>query len=126
VQEKGHSLLAVGSVNMDLVMQLERAPQGGETLPGREYSYVPGGRGANQAVAAARLAREEDLPVILDAGPVRDLDFSLRHGLQIISPNESETRAITGIECRGAQPSLPTTREVREFIRARGLEILGV
>ena len=48
-------LLVVGSVNMDLVMQLERAPLGGETLLGREFAYIPGGKGANQAVAAARM-----------------------------------------------------------------------
>jgi ribokinase len=211
VQEKGHPLLVVGSVNMDLVMQLDRAPQGGETLLGRRYSYVPGGKGANQAVAAARLglevtfagkvgadahgpvlreslegegivtryllsdtgeqtgfaaifvesdgqnrivvfpganmaitesevaeafdhrykavminleipheivlevcrlAREKNLPIILDAGPIRDLDFSLLHGLEIISPNETETRAITGIECRGVDDALQAAQKL--------------
>jgi len=57
VQDKAHPLLVFGSVNMDLVMQLDRAPQGGETLLGSRYSYVPGGKGANQAVAAARPGR---------------------------------------------------------------------
>jgi ribokinase len=43
---------------MDLVMQLDRAPQGGEILLGEQYGYVPGGKGANQAVAAARLGMD--------------------------------------------------------------------
>jgi ribokinase len=196
---------------MDLVMQMDRAPQGGETLVGRKYSYVPGGKGANQAVAAARLgmevtfagklgadahgpvlrerleeegldtrhllndageqtgfaaiivesdgqnriavfpganmaiqasdveevfgesyravminleiphevvlevcrlAREKSLPIILDAGPIRDLDFSLLHGLEIISPNETETRAITGIECRGVDDAVEAAQKL--------------
>jgi ribokinase len=40
---------------MDLVMQTDRVPRGGETLLGRQFTYIPGGKGANQAVAAARL-----------------------------------------------------------------------
>jgi ribokinase len=218
VQGKGQSLLVVGSVNMDLVMQLDRAPQGGETLLGRRYSYVPGGKGANQAVAAARLgmdvtfagkvgadahgpvlreslegegiatpyllsdageqtgfaaifvesdgqnrivvfpganmaireadvskafhgtykavminleipqeivlevcrlARERSLPIILDAGPVRDMDFSLLHGLEIISPNETETRAITGIECRGVDDAVEAAQKLVRIAPSR-------
>ncbi len=218
MQGKGQSLLVVGSVNMDLVMQLDRAPQGGETLLGRRYSYVPGGKGANQAVAAARLgmdvtfagkvgtdahgpvlreslevegiatpyllsdageqtgfaaifvesdgqnrivvfpganmaireadvskafhgtykavminleipqeivlevcrlARERSLPIILDAGPVRDLDFSLLHGLEIISPNETETRAITGIECRGVDDAVEAAQKLVRIAPSR-------
>lgn len=49
-------VLCVGSVNMDLVISLkEKAPAGGETVFASEYRYVPGGKGANQAVAAARM-----------------------------------------------------------------------
>ena len=49
------SIVVVGSLNMDLVMRMDRAPAGGETLPGRDFATLPGGKGANQAVAAARL-----------------------------------------------------------------------
>jgi ribokinase len=43
-----------GSANMDLVVYAERAPKLGETVPGARFSTVPGGKGANQAIAAAR------------------------------------------------------------------------
>jgi ribokinase len=45
----------VGSLNMDLVARAPRIPQPGETIIGGEFRTVPGGKGANQAVAAARL-----------------------------------------------------------------------
>ena len=48
-------VLVVGSLNMDLVMRTPRLPEGGETLTGHEFSTLPGGKGANQAVACARL-----------------------------------------------------------------------
>lgn len=48
-------VVVVGSLNMDLVTRAERLPRGGETLIGKSFATVPGGKGANQAVAAARL-----------------------------------------------------------------------
>ena len=48
-------LTVVGSINLDLVAQSERLPRPGETVSGARFSRVPGGKGANQAVAAARL-----------------------------------------------------------------------
>jgi ribokinase len=48
------SILVIGSLNMDLVVQVPRHPLPGETLLGSAYATVPGGKGANQAVAAAR------------------------------------------------------------------------
>lgn len=49
------NVLVIGSLNMDLVAQAERLPRAGETLLGQSFATVPGGKGANQAVAAARL-----------------------------------------------------------------------
>jgi ribokinase len=48
-------VFVAGSINMDVVATAERHPQLGETVAGREVLYFPGGKGANQAVAAAKL-----------------------------------------------------------------------
>lgn len=48
-------ITVVGSINMDLVVEVEKRPVQGETLLGQSFSTFPGGKGANQAVAAARL-----------------------------------------------------------------------
>ncbi|MBA2948691.1 ribokinase [Streptomyces himalayensis] len=47
-------IVVFGSANMDLVAYVAKAPQRGETVTGREFRALPGGKGANQAVAAAR------------------------------------------------------------------------
>jgi ribokinase len=48
-------LTVVGSINLDLVARVERLPRPGETIAASTFDRVPGGKGANQAVAAARL-----------------------------------------------------------------------
>jgi ribokinase len=48
-------ILVLGSFMMDLVVRTERAPEAGETIIGQSFGRFPGGKGANQAVAAARL-----------------------------------------------------------------------
>lgn len=49
------NIVVVGSLNMDLVVQTSRLPLGGETIMGTAFHEIPGGKGANQAVAMARL-----------------------------------------------------------------------
>lgn len=49
------TVAVVGSLNMDLVVRVPRLPVAGETLAGHTFAQVPGGKGGNQAVAAARL-----------------------------------------------------------------------
>ncbi|OUM43425.1 ribokinase [Arthrobacter sedimenti] len=51
-------IVVVGSINADLVVTLERHPQPGETVLGRSMTVLPGGKGANQAVAAALLGAD--------------------------------------------------------------------
>ena len=48
-------LTVVGSINLDLVARVKALPRPGETVPGTSFERFPGGKGANQAVAAARL-----------------------------------------------------------------------
>ncbi|MEH8033621.1 ribokinase [Gallibacterium anatis] len=55
-----HKLTVLGSINADHVIQVPHFPQPGETLSGQNYHIVYGGKGANQAVAAARLGAKVD------------------------------------------------------------------
>ncbi len=50
--------MVLGSINMDLVVMAPRLPVPGETIAGDDFGMTPGGKGANQAVAAARLGAE--------------------------------------------------------------------
>ncbi|WP_379163767.1 ribokinase [Paenibacillus sp. sgz5001063] len=51
-------IVIIGSLNMDMVVRTNRAPDAGETLFGEDFTLSPGGKGANQAAAAARLGAE--------------------------------------------------------------------
>jgi ribokinase len=51
-------ITVIGSANVDLVARCSRLPQPGETVGDAEFQRIPGGKGANQAVAAARLGAE--------------------------------------------------------------------
>ena len=53
-----NAVVVVGSANMDLVVRCEHFPRPGETILGSQFSMFPGGKGANQAVACARLGGE--------------------------------------------------------------------
>jgi len=52
---KKPKILVIGSANMDMVIGTDHFPAPGETIIGGDFSLIPGGKGANQAVAAARL-----------------------------------------------------------------------
>jgi ribokinase len=64
-------LVVIGSINMDLVTVAQRFPAPGETLLGERFLSVHGGKGGNQAVAAARLGAEVHM-----VGAVGDDDFA--------------------------------------------------
>ncbi|MGW6896316.1 ribokinase [Streptomyces sp. NBC_01727] len=67
------AIAVLGSTNMDLVAYVARAPERGETVTGREFRTIPGGKGANQAIAAARAGGE-----VLMIGAVGDDAYGTR------------------------------------------------
>lgn len=78
-------LLVVGSLNMDLIAQASRLPRPGETVLGGAFQTAPGGKGANQAIAAARLSAGVEVHLVGrvgdDAYGAALLDNLRRNGL---------------------------------------------
>ena len=68
-------IVVIGSANMDLVCRISRMPRGGETVLGEGLGTIPGGKGANQAVAAAKLAKDTQVHLLARVG---DDDFGQR------------------------------------------------
>ena len=66
------SITVVGSVNLDLVARVERLPRPGETVTDAVFRRVKGGKGANQAVACARLGAEVTLVCAIGDDPFAD------------------------------------------------------
>ena len=220
--ERKISILVVGSINMDLVLKTPRVPHAGESLIGDSYCYIPGGKGANQAVAAARLganvtlagkigkdangitlkehlekqeistdllkvdensqtglaiimleetgqnrilvypganmnikekdiqqafeksydavmlqleipreivietcrrAKEKNIPVILDAGPAQPFPLKEIRGIEILTPNETETMALTGMECNTREEAEKAAAVLEKKSQARWIVI---
>ena len=79
-------IAVVGSINLDLVARCERLPRPGETVTGATFSRYPGGKGANQAVACARLGADvtmigaigRDLLAEEALAVLRELDVALQ------------------------------------------------
>ncbi|MBA3842957.1 MAG: ribokinase [Actinobacteria bacterium] len=65
-------LTVVGSINLDLVARVERLPRAGETVSGHDFGRFPGGKGANQAVAAAKLGASVRMVGAVGDDPLAD------------------------------------------------------
>lgn len=120
-------VFAVGSINVDLVCRAPRQPRPGETLFGTEFATHPGGKGANQAVAAARSGAEtwmvgrvgadgfgREQRAYLDAQGVRvDLvreseGIATGVGLIVVSDDgENSIVVVSGANAEVAEPDLP-------------------
>lgn len=74
-------IVIVGSISMDLVMKTNRIAQEGETVLGDSFAMVPGGKGANQAVAVGRLAAQKDQINMLGAVGEDSFDHLLLQNL---------------------------------------------
>lgn len=101
-------IVVVGSINMDLVARMARLPSPGETVSGESFQTISGGKGANQAVAAARLGAR-----VVMIGRVGDDSFgaTLRQNLiaddidtsQVFdTPGCSSGVALIGVDASGA------------------------
>src|SRR6266480_1818343 len=97
----------VGSLNMDLVVKGPRLPQIGETVSGGTFATFPGGKGANQAVAAARLGAHVTMvgKVGQDAfgrqlvNGLRREDIDVAH--VTVDPGEATGVAVIGVDGKG-------------------------
>lgn len=85
VMQAKPKILVIGSSNMDLVIQADHFPRPGETIIGGNFSMIPGGKGANQAVAAARLGGKVALVAQVgdDLFGQANLDNYQREGIDI-------------------------------------------
>ncbi len=88
--KKGNRILVAGSINTDLVVRTRRAPEAGETVTGLSFATFGGGKGANQAVAAARAGGS----VFMLSG-VGDDDFGRQRRADLESESVNTTTVIT-------------------------------
>lgn len=94
-------IVVIGSLNMDMVVRTNRSPNVGETLIGQAFALSPGGKGANQAVAAARLGAEVSMigRVGKDTFGSEMLEIIRNEGIHIehISVSEHEATGVASI-----------------------------
>jgi ribokinase len=90
-------ILVVGSINMDLVVNAPHIPAAGETILGADFQNHPGGKGANQAVAAARLGVPSGLQVqMIGQLGADDIGKQLRDGLNRAGVDTSSVGTVPG------------------------------
>lgn len=109
-------IVVIGSINMDLVCRTPRIPAPGETILGENLLTIPGGKGANQAVAAARLGGDVSL-----IGRVGEDDFGTRllTGLRQHNVNTRHVTVTEGIST-GCAMILVDKKGENSIVVARG------
>ena len=88
-------ILVVGSINMDMVVRVPHIPKPGETVLGGDFETFPGGKGSNQAVAAARMGGEVTM-----VGRVGNDDFGNSLIQSLVDNNIKTTQVIKDSEAR--------------------------
>ncbi len=93
------AIVVVGSLNMDFVVAVDRLPAPGETVLGRDFQMIPGGKGANQACAAARIG-----------GPAAAVRMLGRVGYDVFADHLRASLSAAGVDVSGvhATRSHPT------------------
>lgn len=88
------NIVVIGSLNMDIVIEATRPPQMGETVMGKLAHFIPGGKGANQAVATARLGAKTTM-----IGTVGNDGFghALLHSLQTNGIDTSKVKRVENV-----------------------------
>ena len=87
----------VGSINMDLILTMEKVPQLGENVVGTDYGYANGGKGANQATALATLGAKVRM-----IGKVADDE----NGKALLENLKNKKIDISGVDTNGSQTGL--------------------
>ena len=94
---KDISAAVVGSINMDLILNMKRVPEVGENVLGTDYGYANGGKGANQATALAKLgARVKMIGKVADDA----------NGTKLLENLKSNNIDISGVATDGSQTGL--------------------
>jgi ribokinase len=85
-------IVVFGSINVDLIIPVPRLPRPGETVLGGDYALLPGGKGANQALAARRAGAEVVLAGAVGADPFAGMALGLLRGAGV------DTRLVRVVE----------------------------
>lgn len=98
-----NSIVVIGSLNMDFVIAVDRLPLPGETILGRNFRTIPGGKGANQAYAAAKFAGSGTAVRMMGRIGVDSFGSALKRnladvGVDVQAVLETQTEA-TGVAC---------------------------
>ena len=126
-------IVIVGSINMDLVALMNRLPKPGETVTGKTFQTISGGKGANQAVAAARLGAQvsmigrlgEDAFGVTLRKNLNSAGVDTKHvfetpgvssGVALIGVEQSGVNAITVVPAANGQLTVDDVRSCQEMI----------
>jgi ribokinase len=98
-----NSIAVIGSLNIDFVIAVERLPLPGETILGRDFRMIPGGKGANQAYAAAKLVGSGTVVRMLGRVGADSFGTALKANLRDVGVDvravlETDSEA-TGVAC---------------------------